>query len=155
VLQIHFLLFQEHDQNFLFSGAGKTTLLAAISQRIRGNLTGELEINGCSVTRNEMTKLSGFVSQYDITIDSLTAAEHMYFMVKILISTQIQGIIIFFIQTEMKMGKNVTKANKIRHVGHILNKLGLTKSADVKISSLSGGERKKLNLATEVLKSFP
>jgi ABC-type multidrug transport system ATPase subunit len=53
------------------------------------------------------------------------------------------------------MGKNVTKANKIRHVGHILNKLGLTKSADVKISSLSGGERKKLNLATEVLKSFP
>jgi ATP-binding cassette, subfamily G (WHITE), eye pigment precursor transporter len=63
------------------SGAGKTTLLASISQRIRGNLTGELLLNGCTVTQNEMTKLSGFVSQYDITIDSLTPKEHLNFMV--------------------------------------------------------------------------
>lgn len=70
--------------NFYFysSGAGKTTLLASISQRIRGNFSGEIAINGRLVNRDEMTKLSGFVSQYDISIASLTAREHLYFMVR-------------------------------------------------------------------------
>jgi len=118
------------------SGAGKTTLLASISQRIRGDLTGELLVNGCTVTPNEMTKLSGFVSQYDITIDSLTPKEHLSFM------------------AEMKMGGKRSNQIKARQVNYLLTKLGLTKSADVRIASISGGERKKLNLATEVRAAF-
>jgi ATP-binding cassette, subfamily G (WHITE), eye pigment precursor transporter len=133
------------------SGCGKTTLLAAISQRIRGNLTGDLLVNGCTVTPSEMTKLSGFDSQYDITIDSLTPKEHLSFMARhtkriVKFSLKISA----FLQAEMKMGRKVSKQIKSRQVNYLLTKLGLTKSADVRIASISGGERKKLNLATEV-----
>lgn len=63
------------------SGAGKTTLLAAISQRTRGNVTGEISINNIPISSDEMTKLSAFVPQFDISIKSLTVREHLYFMV--------------------------------------------------------------------------
>jgi ABC-type multidrug transport system ATPase subunit len=54
----------------------------------------------------------------------------------------------------MKMGRKVAKQVKARQVNSLLTKLGLIKCADVKISSISGGERKKLNLATEVRLEF-
>lgn len=70
--------------------------------------------------------------QFDITIDSLTAGEHLHFM------------------CELRLDKNISKYNKKMKITNILSKMGLTKVENSKISVLSGGERKKLNLATEV-----
>lgn len=114
------------------SGAGKTTLLACIAQRFRGPLQGDLMINGNPIDRKAMTKISCFVPQFDITIDSLTPAEHLYFM------------------SELKINRRCSKAWKNQRVEYLLREIGLQYVADTRISRLSGGERKKLNLATDV-----
>lgn len=117
---------------FHSSGSGKTTLLAAISQRIRGNITGTVSINNRKISRNEMIQRSSFVPQFDIAIDSLTVREHLFFM------------------CELRMDRRVSRFRKNDRINDILWKLGLMKVADCRISTLSGGERKILNLATEV-----
>ena len=70
--------------------------------------------------------------QSDITIDALTAWEHLYFM------------------SELKQSKFMSYNLKLEKIKQILNKLGLDSSANTRICHLSGGEKKKLNLATEV-----
>ena len=114
------------------SGAGKTTLLAAISQRLRGQVTGDIYVNGQSIDRKLMTKISCFVPQFDITMDVLTPLEHLYFM------------------AELKFDRTWTKSRKAERIDELLRKLGLAHVANNYISTLSGGERKKLNLAADV-----
>ncbi|XP_052860710.1 protein brown [Anopheles cruzii] len=110
------------------SGAGKTTLLAAISMRIGGPTTvhGKVLINGLNVTRTQMKQLTGFVPQYDIALRSLTVGEHLSFVSKL---------------------KNVGYAAVLR----IVNELGVQGCWNTRIQCLSGGERKKVNLAGELL----
>lgn len=55
--------------------------MAALSQRIRGTLSGEIRFNGEVMDRRMMTNVSGFVPQNDVTLDGLTVREHFYFMV--------------------------------------------------------------------------
>lgn len=114
------------------SGAGKTTLLAAISQRFRGPLRGRLLVNGNEIDSKTMTTISCFVPQFDITIDTLTPNEHMYFM------------------AELKLDRRWSKPRKSQRIELLLRELGLQHVANNRISTLSGGERKKLNLAADV-----
>lgn len=114
------------------SGSGKTTLIAAISQRLRGKVTGEVRVNGMIAKRKDMTKLSSFVPQFDITVSVLTPREHLYFM------------------GELKMDRNWSMAKKNVRINELLWRLGLQHVADTRIDKMSGGERKKLNLATDV-----
>lgn len=114
------------------SGAGKTTLLAAISCRYRGKLEGQLLLNGTTIDRKTMTKISCFVPQFDVTLDTLTPSEHLHFM------------------AEFKLDRHWSRSRKIERVDFLLRELGLQHVANNRISSLSGGERKKLNLATDV-----
>lgn len=65
------------------SGAGKTTLLAAISQRLRGNLSGEIVVNGVVTERADMIRISSFLPQFEINVQTFTAYEHLYFMVSL------------------------------------------------------------------------
>ncbi|XP_052896875.1 protein brown [Anopheles moucheti] len=110
------------------SGAGKTTLLAAISMRITGSTTvhGKVLINGLYVTRTQMKQLTGFVPQYEIALQTLTVAEHLTFVARL---------------------KNVGYVAVLR----IINELGLQGCWGTRIAQLSGGERKKVNLAGELL----
>lgn len=114
------------------SGAGKTTLLASISYRFRGPLKGEILFNDTAINRDAMTKISCFVPQFDITLDSLTPNEHMYFM------------------SQLKLDRKWSRLRKNQRIEHLLREMGLRSVADNRISTLSGGERKKLNLATDV-----
>lgn len=66
------------------SGCGKTSLLAAIAQRIRQDLSGDIFLNGQLVDSHEMRIMSGYVPQMDISIPTITPYEHLYFMVIIL-----------------------------------------------------------------------
>lgn len=118
------------------SGSGKTTLLAAISQRIRGNVSGKISINHRPISRREMIQRSSFVPQFDVAVDSLTVREHLFFM------------------CELRMDRRVSRFQKNDRINDTLWKLGLMKVAECRISTLSGGERKTLNLATEVTKDL-
>lgn len=119
------------------SGAGKTTLLAAISQRLRGSLTGDIVLNGVAIDRKEMTRLSSFLPQFEITVKTFTAFEHLYFM------------------SHFKMHRKTTKAQKLQRVNDLLRMVGLTGSSNVRIQNLSGGERKRLSLAEELITNPP
>lgn len=55
--------------------------MAAISQRIKGNISGDILLNNQKVTSTEMKGLSGYVPQYDISIPTMTPVEHLYFLV--------------------------------------------------------------------------
>lgn len=118
------------------SGAGKTTLMAAVSQRFRGKISGGLSLNGRPIGRREMTRISCFVPQIDITIGTLTPYEHLQFM------------------AEMKVGDNWNDSEKKRRITTLLWRMGLERVSGNPISTLSGGERKKLNLAADVSRNY-
>lgn len=99
---------------------------------MHGKYSGQLMINGNFATRHDMIKMSSFVPQYDILCDQLTSEEHLFFM------------------CELRCGKSLSKYKQICRISQILNRFGLAYISDRKISLLSGGERKKLNLITEV-----
>ncbi|XP_055374188.1 protein brown [Condylostylus longicornis] len=119
------------------SGSGKTTLLAAISQRLRGSVNGDVLLNGLRIDQNEMTKISSFLPQYSISVRTLTAYEHLYFV------------------SHFKMDKSTRTIDKKYRVNQILIKVGLKDCADTRIFHLSGGEKKRLSLAEELITDPP
>ncbi|KAG8222397.1 hypothetical protein J437_LFUL003018 [Ladona fulva] len=119
------------------SGAGKTTLLATISQRIKGQSTGEMFLNGKKVTKEVMRQLSGFVPQQDLAVETLTVKETMDFM------------------SRLKMNPEIREVEKKKWIRSLLSELGLTKCAHTRLSALSGGERKRLSLAVQLLTDPP
>lgn len=117
---------------FVFSIQGKTTLLASISQRFRGSLTGKILLNGNEIDRKTMTNISCFVPQFDVTVDVLTPTEHLNFM------------------AALRLDHKWSASRKKQRVDFLLRELSLLNVANNRISTLSGGERKKLNLACDV-----
>jgi ABC-type transporter Mla maintaining outer membrane lipid asymmetry ATPase subunit MlaF len=75
---VHHLFFMDRLQQ---SGCGKTSLLAALSMRLRDETSGEIRFNGEVMSREKMTRISGFAAQNDVMLDGITVREHLYFMV--------------------------------------------------------------------------
>ncbi|XP_026301188.1 protein scarlet isoform X2 [Apis mellifera] len=115
------------------SGAGKTTLLATISRRVKGKATGDVLLNGKPIDTEQMIRISGFVPQTDLAIESLTIQEHMEFMAC------------------MKMDRRLRANFRRQRITVLLRELGLAKCISTKLSALSGGERKRVTLAVELL----
>ncbi|XP_034179561.2 brown isoform X1 [Osmia lignaria lignaria] len=115
------------------SGSGKTTLLATISRRVKGRATGDILLNGKPVDTDQMIRISGFVPQTDLAIESLTVQEHMEFMAC------------------MKMDRRLRANIRRQRIMVLLGELGLGKCGNSKLSSLSGGERKRVTLAVQLL----
>ncbi|XP_017753804.1 PREDICTED: protein scarlet-like [Eufriesea mexicana] len=115
------------------SGAGKTSLLATISRRVKGAATGDVLLNGKPIDTGQMIRISGFVPQTDLAIESLTVQEHMEFMA--------------CMKMDRRQGANVRR----QRIMALLGEFGLVKCANTKLSSLSGGERKRVALAVQLL----
>lgn len=119
------------------SGAGKTTLLATISQRLIGDVKGTILVNGQEISKDLMMKISGFLPQHDLTIDSLTVFEHLQLMAR------------------LKLDKNMGIAQRTERINALLNELGIYKCAHTRLKSLSGGEMRRVSLAVELLTDPP
>ncbi|XP_043284562.1 protein scarlet-like isoform X2 [Venturia canescens] len=115
------------------SGCGKTTLLATISRRLKGDATGDVLLNGEPVDRKIMSRISGFVPQEDLAVESLTVQEHMEFMAR------------------MKMDRRFKSAFRTLRIAVLLGDLGLDRCQYTKLSGLSGGERRRVSLAVQLL----
>ncbi|XP_073980155.1 protein scarlet-like isoform X2 [Rhodnius prolixus] len=119
------------------SGAGKTTLLAAVSQRSCGFIKGEIHLNGHPVDKELMVKMCGFVPQHDLALQYLTVKEHLYFMAR------------------LKMDRRVSANQQTRIINSILQDLGLYYCTLTQLCNLSGGERKRVSLAVQLLTDPP
>ncbi|XP_026673973.1 protein scarlet-like isoform X2 [Ceratina calcarata] len=115
------------------SGAGKTTLLATISRRVKGEATGDVLLNGKPIDTGQMIRISGFVPQMDLAVESLTVQEHMEFMAC------------------MKMDRRIRANVRRQRIMGLLADLGLGKCTTTRLSALSGGERKRVTLAVQLL----
>uniref|UniRef100_A0A0P5KYT2 Protein white n=1 Tax=Daphnia magna TaxID=35525 RepID=A0A0P5KYT2_9CRUS len=124
------------------SGAGKTTLLNCLTFRNSGQLkiSGERYLNGAKVNTDTLARISGYVQQDDLFISTLTVHEHLRF------------------QALLRMDTHLTYEERMTRVEEVINELGLTKCSgsmighpERGIKGISGGERKRLAFASEVL----
>ncbi|XP_026759081.2 protein scarlet-like isoform X2 [Galleria mellonella] len=119
------------------SGAGKTTLLAAISRRDKSALTGYLMLNGRLAGADLIARISGFLPQEDLSIDYLTVAEHMEFTARLM------------------MDKRSSKTMRAKRIQQLLSELGVQNCTRTQLKALSGGERKRVALAVQLLNDPP
>ncbi|XP_046741602.1 protein scarlet-like [Diprion similis] len=114
------------------SGAGKTTLLAALARKIELS-SGCIRLNGCTVSRDLMTEIAGFVPQFYALPAALTVMEYMIFT------------------CALRLEKGISAKDRNTLAVNILTELGILKHRDSFISKLSGGEVKRLSLAVEMV----
>jgi ABC-type multidrug transport system ATPase subunit len=121
------------------SGSGKTTLLNLMSGIVEPS-TGNVTLNGLDIIRDrkELEGVMGFVPQDDLLIEELTVFENLYYA-----ACQCMG--------------DKQKAEVIHAVEKLLTSLGLIDKKDLKVGTplnkiISGGQRKRLNIALELIR---
>jgi ABC-type multidrug transport system ATPase subunit/ABC-type multidrug transport system permease subunit len=121
------------------SGAGKSTLLHVLNGTEKPS-DGKVLINGIDIHRNpeQIEGVIGFVPQDDLLIEDLTVYQNLYFAAKLCFSQL----------SEQQINELVIKT---------LSDLGLTQTKDLKVGSplqktISGGQRKRLNIGLELLR---
>ena len=124
------------------SGAGKTTLLNVLTG-IECPSKGEVLINGFNLhsENDKMDGVIGYIPQDDLLIEELTVYENLYFNAKLCFKN--------LSEEEIKLRVELTLSN-----------LGLLDRKDLKVGSplnktISGGQRKRLNIALELIREPP
>jgi ABC-type multidrug transport system ATPase subunit len=116
------------------SGAGKSTLLDALGG-IRPASSGDVLLNGLPVRSFLRRNLSacGYVPQDDIVHLDLTVREAVGF------------------SAQLRLPGGTSAACLSDCVDRTLSRLGLTDRTDIQVRHLSGGQRKRVSIAAEVL----
>jgi ABC-type multidrug transport system ATPase subunit/ABC-type multidrug transport system permease subunit len=115
------------------SGAGKTTLLNALAGRLPSGLklSGEILMNGQVRDKKSWPRIMGYVEQEFKTFEYQSVLETMTFADNV----------------KLKLGDD--------KIVEIMNILGLFNVKDNYVVNLSGGERKRLSIAVELLGDPP
>ncbi|XP_015108959.1 ATP-binding cassette sub-family G member 1 isoform X2 [Diachasma alloeum] len=119
------------------SGAGKSTLLNILAGYKSTGMTGCISINGVKLNSKRFKKLSCYIMQEDLLQPKLTVLEAMNF------------------SADLKLGLHVDRQTKDAVVDDILETLRLTNARDTVTERLSGGERKRLSIALELVNNPP
>ncbi|KAH1064735.1 hypothetical protein J1N35_029722 [Gossypium stocksii] len=122
------------------SGSGKSTLLNALAGRLQhghGHFTGTLLANNKKPTK-QMAKRTGFVTQDDVLYPHLTVRETLVFC------------------SLLRLPNALSTKEKISVAETVLTELGLSKCENTIIGNsfirgISGGERKRVSIAHEML----
>lgn len=120
------------------SGSGKSTLLNALAGRLQGHgFTGTILANNKNPSKQIM-KRTGFVTQDDILYPHLTVRETLVFC------------------SLLRLPKSLSNKEKTLIAESVISELGLTKCVNTIIGNsfirgISGGERKRVSIAHEML----
>lgn len=121
------------------SGSGKTTLLNLMSGIIKPS-SGTIKINGLDINKNSkiIEGVFGYVPQDDLLIEDLTVFENLYY-------------------AACQCFRDKKREEITTIVDHTLANLGLLEKRDLKVGSpfnkiISGGQRKRLNIALELIR---
>ncbi|MBR5167731.1 MAG: ATP-binding cassette domain-containing protein [Salinivirgaceae bacterium] len=121
------------------SGVGKSTLLNVLNGNLQPQ-SGEILINGYNIytEKEKLNGVIGFVPQDDLLIEELTVYQNLYYSAKLCFSEY----------TETQIDEAVNK---------VLEDLDLKATADLVVGNplnktISGGQRKRLNIALELIR---
>ena len=119
------------------SGTGKTTLLSLLNGSMRPQ-EGSITINGHDISEPQARDLIGYVPQDDLLIEELTVYQNLWYTAKLCF----EGM------SDEEIDRRVRKT---------LKDLGLDAASDLKVGSainkyISGGQRKRLNIALELIR---
>jgi ABC transport system ATP-binding/permease protein len=121
------------------SGVGKSTLLNLLNGNLKPR-KGRVLINGYDIhkEKKEIEGIIGYIPQDDLLIEDLTVHQNLYFNAKLCF-------------------KNLAEDEILYRVHKILADLGLNEIKDLKVGSplnkfISGGQRKRLNIALELIR---
>lgn len=121
------------------SGAGKSTLLNVLNGNTRPS-NGKVLINGINLhdQGKELEGVVGFVSQDDLLIEDLTVYQNLFFNAQLCFAGKTNDFI----------------RERVERISH---ELGLSEISHLKVGSplektISGGQRKRLNIALELIR---
>jgi ABC transport system ATP-binding/permease protein len=116
------------------SGAGKSTLLGALTGMAPANGGGVLYDNRDLYTHYaELRHRIGLVPQDNILHTQLTAERGLGYA------------------AELRFARDTSKTERRRRITEVLDELALTRHAKTRISAMSGGQQKRVNVALELL----
>jgi len=127
------------------SGSGKTTLLSALSLRLdlnRMTQSGEIRMNGKPYNKHLLKGMSGYVMQDDLLHANLTVEEVLWYA------------------AALRMSKGSTTDDRKARVDDVLKTMGINYTrnvivGDTRMKGISGGERKRVCIAMELLTKPP
>lgn len=119
------------------SGAGKSTLLNVLAGYKCGDASGSVLVNGKPRVLKQFRRMSRYIMQEDLVQPKLTVLECMLFA------------------ADLKLGNSVSKQEKLETVLEILDLLRLLTCKKTLTNCLSGGERKRLSIALELVNNPP
>ncbi|MDQ4123364.1 MAG: FHA domain-containing protein [Acidobacteriota bacterium] len=116
------------------SGAGKSTLMDALNG-MRPPTTGSVLINNLDFYSNldSLKQGIGYVPQEDIIHRQLTVYRTLYYVAK------------------LRLSRDVSGAEIDQIINEVLDVTGLAERRDVLVSELSGGQRKRVSIAVELI----
>jgi len=116
------------------SGAGKTTLMRLLSGQLPA-AEGSVTYNGADLAecRQAYAALMGYVPQQDIVHADLTVNEALGY------------------QARLRLGRQASPATREGRVEDVLTLMGLLDQQDQLVKTLSGGQRKRVSIACELL----
>ncbi|XP_024086064.1 ATP-binding cassette sub-family G member 4 isoform X2 [Cimex lectularius] len=119
------------------SGAGKSTLLNILTGYRVSGMDGSITINGAERDLSQFAKLSAYIMQDNQLHGNLSVEEAMN------------------VATALKLGNQINKQEKNTVIQEILETLGLQEHVKTKTSNLSGGQKKRLSIALELVNNPP
>jgi ABC-type multidrug transport system ATPase subunit len=119
------------------SGSGKTSLLDVLSSR-SAYQDGTITLNDSVITNRPgkvkaLKRKTAYIKQQDIFFEHLTVKDQLTYT------------------AFLRLGDEYTKVEKHQEVSKVINLLRLNKCQDTPIRLVSGGERKRVNIGTELL----
>ncbi|XP_037958852.1 ATP-binding cassette sub-family G member 1-like [Teleopsis dalmanni] len=119
------------------SGAGKSTLLNILSGYKTSSIEGVVTMNGHERNLSAFRKLSAYIMQDNQLHGNLTVQEAMT------------------VATNLKLSKKFTKPEKNSMIDDILLTLSLSEHRNTLTRNLSGGQKKRLSIALELVSNPP
>jgi ABC-type multidrug transport system ATPase subunit len=116
------------------SGAGKSSLIEAMNG-VRPPKTGNVLINQLDLNRNfdSLKQAIGYVPQEDIIHRELSVYRTLYYVAR------------------LRLSRDVSKREIDQIVNEVIDVTGLAERKNVAVSKLSGGQRKRVSIAVELI----